>query len=91
MNLSPLDALALGLATFYLAFALARTHGPFNVFKTLRERWPMGGLISCVYCLAFYAAIGAYLVWLVWPPALYMLAAAGGAAFLYRYTGGEAV
>lgn len=47
--------------------------------------------MTCPVCLSFWAAIGAYLVWLVWPPALYMLAAAGGAAFLYRYTGGEAV
>lgn len=91
MNLSPLDALALGLATFYVALSVGRTHGPFNVFETIRTRWPLGGLMTCPVCLSFWAAIGAYLVWLVWPPALYMLAAAGGAAFLYRYTGGEAV
>ena len=91
MNLSPLDALALGLATFYAAYVVARTAGPLDAFKRLRSVRVIGPLASCLYCVSVYAAIGAYALLLVWPPALYMLAAAGAASFLFRYTGGEAV
>lgn len=91
MNLSPLDALALGLATFYVALSVGRTHGPFSIFITIRERWPLGGLMTCPICLSIYAAVVLYAALLIAPPVVYVFAAAGGAAFLYRYTGGEAV
>ena len=87
--MSPLDALALALGTFYAAYVVARTSGPFSVFKWLRGRRIIGPLASCFYCVAFWAAIGAYVLLLVFPPALYVLAAAGAAAFLYRYTGAD--
>ena len=87
--MNPLDAIALGLATFYLAFVITRTHGPFNVFKTIRERWPMGGLTTCMYCMCIWAAIAAWVVFQVWPPGLYVIAAAGASAGIYRYTGAD--
>jgi hypothetical protein len=87
--MSPLDAVALGLGTFYAAYAVARTSGPLSAFKRLRGLRAIGPLASCFYCVAFWAAIGAYVLLLVYPPALYVLAGAGAAAFLYRYTGAD--
>ena len=87
--MSPLDAVALALGVFYAAYAVARTSGPLGAFKWLRSLRVIGPLVSCFYCAAFWAAVGAYVLLLVYPPALYMLAAAGAAAFLYRYTGAD--
>lgn len=87
----PLDALALGLAAFYAAYVVTRTHGPFGVFAHLRDRVPLGGLTTCFYCLALWAGGLAYVLLIVWPPGVYMLAAAGFASFVYRYTGADAV
>lgn len=85
----PLDALALALATFYAAYAVARTAGPLDAFKWLRSARVIGPVAACFYCGAFWAALALYLVWLVAPPVVYVLAAAGGAAFAYRWTGAE--
>ena len=74
---------------FYAAYSITRTHGPFHIFETVRVRYPLGGLTACFYCMAFWAAIVAYVLLIVFPPALYVVAAAGGAAFLYRYTGAD--
>lgn len=89
--MTALDAIALALATFYAAYAVARTSGPLDAFKRLRSVRAIGPLATCFYCVTIYAAIGAYALLLIWPPAVYMLAAAGAASFLFRYTGGEAV
>ena len=87
--MSPLDAVALALGTFYAAYVIARTSGPLDAFKWLRGLRVIGPLASCFYCAAFWVAVGAYVLLLVYPPALYVLAAAGAAAFLYRYTGAD--
>jgi len=89
IELSAVDAIALGLATFYLAFVLTRTHGPFSVFKTIRERWPLGGLTTCMYCMCIWAAICMWVTLQVWSPGVYIIASAGASAGLYRYTGGD--
>lgn len=88
-ELNAVDAVAIGLATFYLAFVLTRTHGPFNAFKIARERWPLGGLTTCMYCMCVWAGILAYVLLIVAPPALYVIAAAGASAGLYRWTGAD--
>lgn len=90
-ELNAVDAIALGLSTFYLAFVMTRTHGPFNVFKSVRERWPLGGLTTCMYCLCVWVALFMWLILQIWPPGLYIIAASGASAGMYRYTGGEAV
>lgn len=87
--MSPLDAVALGLAVFYVALSVGRTHGPFNVFEAIRERWPLGGLMVCPVCLSIWAAVVLYVALLLAPPVVYVFAAAGAAAFLYRYTGAD--
>jgi hypothetical protein len=42
-----------------------------------------------MYCAAFWAGIAVYALLIIWPPGVYILAAAGSSAFLYRYTGGD--
>ena len=51
------DLLITALATWYVAYAVTSTHGPFNVFSTLRHKLPHGGLLDCPICLAFWAAL----------------------------------
>lgn len=87
--MTALDALALGLGTFYAAFVVARTAGPLDAFKRLRALRGIGPLAACFYCAAFWAAAGLWLAWMIEPPVVYVFAAAGGAAFLYRYTGAD--
>jgi len=86
---TPLNAVALGLATFYAAYVVARTSGPLGAFKRLRSARFVGPLASCMYCAAFWAGIAVYALLIIWPPGVYILAAAGSSAFLYRYTGGD--
>lgn len=87
--MTPLDAIALSLAVFYVALSVGRTHGPFNVFDTIRTRWPLGGLMTCPICLSIWAALALYGLLLIAPPAVYVFAAAGAASFAYRWSGGE--
>lgn len=85
--MNPLDALAVGLAAFYGAYVVARTSGPAGVFARLRAAPYVGEAASCFYCASLYTGALAYALLIVWAPGLYVLAAAGLAAFLYRYTG----
>ena len=89
IEMTPIDAIALGLATFYAAYVVARTAGPADVFKRLREARYAGAAATCFYCSALYAGILAYVLLIVFPPALYVIAAAGASAFLYRWTGAD--
>jgi len=87
---TPLDALAAGLAAYYLAYVITRTHGPLSVFDKARFDWPHGGVLDCFHCAALWAGlIAVALVSTPLAPVVYALAAAGAASFLYRYTGGE--
>jgi hypothetical protein len=88
--MTPLDAISAGLAAFYLAYVVTRTHGPFGVFDKARENWPHGGLLTCFHCAAMWTGMAAVaLVLTPLAPIVWALAAAGAASFLYRYTGGD--
>jgi hypothetical protein len=87
--MTALDALALGLGTFYAAYAIARTAGPLDAFKRLRARRYTGPLAACFYCAAFWAALWLWIALQVAPPVVYVFAAAGFASFAYRWTGAE--
>lgn len=84
-----LDLIVLTLATFYAAYAISSTHGPFGVFERLRTALPLGGLTACLVCLAVWLAAAFYLL-LPTPlyPVVMVLAVAGASVFVYRYTGG---
>lgn len=93
--MTALELLVLALAAWRLAFMLVLERGPFDLFARLRARWPLGGLLTCVYCASVWTAA---LLLLLWPTPLrfiavvlavsaagLMLAAFSGAAF----NGGE--
>ena len=88
--MSPLDLALIGLAAWYWAVVIALTHGPWRVFERLRTRAPLGGLTTCVYCLAIWLALG---FWLLSQtpaaPLVFISAGAGAAIFLHRWTGGD--
>lgn len=86
--MQPLSLLILTAATFYFAHAISSTHGPYNVFDTLKARFPLGGLTKCFVCLSIWLAV---LFWFVfqWEPRIVEpIAIAGLAVILWRYTGG---
>jgi hypothetical protein len=88
--MTPLDLVVVSLAAFYAAYAITRTHGPFNLFERARTGLPHGGLLACFYCATVWAALIA-LAALQTPlaPVVWAFAAAGGASFAYRWTGAE--
>ena len=91
--MQPFDLIVLVLATFYLAYAVTKTHGPYSAFAWLRTKVSLGGLTACIVCLTFWVAL---LMWFLISThmltfVVYALAGAGGAIALYRYTGGEHV
>lgn len=53
--------IATAFATWYVAYAVTCTHGPFNIFDRIRKVTTVGGLLECPVCLAFWAALA--LVW----------------------------
>lgn len=87
--MSPLNFLILSLATFYTADALVKRHGPLGIFAALRARFAKSdtALLNCTICTAVWAAAGLYLISLLtWIPVI-ILAAAGAAVALRKYTG----
>jgi len=88
--MSPLNLLILSLATFYAAYAVSSTHGPWRVFEWLRTHLPLGGLMACLVCLSPWLAALFYVL-LLTPLAViaYVLAVGGASVLLWRYTGGS--
>ena len=88
--MTPLELLILSIATWRLARLLAAEAGPGQILTKLRERFPLGGVFDCVYCVSIWMAIAVYLAWLYLPPEIvYVTALSGGAMLLHRYTGGD--
>lgn len=86
-----MDATALiviGLAAWRLAYLVTREDGPWNVLLRLRTRWPLGGLLNCVYCASVWTGALAVVVWTT--PAqivLWALAASAFGLMAASYTG----
>lgn len=87
--MQPLNLLILMLAAFYVAYAVSSTHGPAGIFARLRDRLPLGGLTTCIICLAPWCSAVFYLLMLTVPYVVYVFAAAGGVVLAWRYTGGS--
>lgn len=86
-----LSLITLALATGYWAYAISRTHGPYNVFLWLqgsKERPRFGGLTRCPVCLSVWLAVG---FWFLLQTPLYPVvtisAVAGLATMAGFYTG----
>lgn len=85
--MSPLNLFILALATWRLAYLLAKETGPYQLITRFRARFH---LPDCIYCLSVWCAAGLYLASLT--PAVvlvYILAISGGAMLAHRYTGGD--
>ncbi len=80
-----LDLLTVAFATWYVAYSITSTHGPFMVFERIRKVTTLGGLLTCPVCLAFWAA----LVLLLLPMGVVTqaLAVAGGAMIVHSWSG----
>ena len=80
-----LEFLLVALATWYLAYAITSTHGPFKVFERIRKFTTLGGLLDCPICLSPWLA----LLMLVVPfgVGIIALALAGAAMLLHGFTG----
>lgn len=85
-----LDLALVSFFTFYVAHAVTSTHGPFDVFDTLRQRLPLGGLTTCLICLSLWVSVLGYVL-LQTPaaPVVFAIAPAGLTVLLWRYTGGS--
>lgn len=83
------DFLLLSLATWRIAYLITKEAGTFDIMAKIRKALPLGGMMSCIYCASIWAAVGVYLLFLVFPPAIWMIAASGGAMLMWRYTGGD--
>jgi hypothetical protein len=88
--MQPFDLLVLVLATWRLAYLITKEDGPFKLAVRFRERFPLGGLTTCIFCASVWTAIVCYMLLLTpLAPIVYMAAASGGAMMLWRYTGGD--
>jgi hypothetical protein len=98
MELSLFDLIILALATWRISRIVTREDGPFGVFSKWRAyakaRQDMGkaltlyGLLSCIYCLSVWVALGLLALHLfVTPYVSYVFAVSGLALMLRSYTG----
>lgn len=77
-------------ATWYIAETISSKAGPFNVFTRIRERLPLGGLTSCIYCTVPWVALVLYTVYFrhfAIESFVHVFAIAGAALMLRSYTG----
>ncbi len=89
---NPFEFVVIALAALYLSHMLTSKAGPFNVFATIRRVFPLGGLTTCLYCSLFWIGITFYLLWKTpLQPIVECFGVAGGAMFVYRYTGASHV
>ena len=58
------SALMIGLAGWRLAFFITREEGPWRIAERLRNRFPLGGATSCVYCASFWTTLLMAALWL---------------------------
>jgi hypothetical protein len=52
----------IALASWYVAFIITNTTGPFNIFKHIRTYLTLGGLTNCIICLIPWIALGLWLL-----------------------------
>lgn len=89
-SLTVLDFIILICATWRMASMLSKEHGPFHIFSKFRERFPLGGLTACIYCMSVWCAIPILLIYVLAPALtilIWILAVSGGALLLRSYTG----
>lgn len=85
--MTPIDLLIYSLAVWYLSYILVYEDGLFGVLKRLRALTTSWSPLSCIVCTAVWAAALVYGLSLVFLPAVYVLALAGGALALHGWSG----
>lgn len=89
---TPIELVLILFATFYVALAVTSTHGPWDVFLRIRQHVPLGGLTLCFICFALWCSlIFVVLLRIGLVDVLVVCAGAGGAVFVWRWTGGSNV
>lgn len=83
--MTPFELLTFSAATWYIAYAVTTTDGPFHIFEKLRKHAPMGGLTTCIICLSIWVAIVLRVIGL--NIVTDALAIAGVALMLHSFTG----
>lgn len=81
------DLLLLALATWSLSSMITREKGPFDIFERFRTRLPLGGLTTCIYCMARWIAILLLAIHIFTPVFTWALAVSGAALMLKSFTG----
>lgn len=87
--MTPFELLLASLAGWRLAYAITAEACPFNVCQWVRQKFPLGGLMTCIKCATFWTAL-LMLVLLHIPPleyVVYVFAISGGQIMLAAYTG----
>lgn len=88
LDLTLLDLLVLALATWRLAYLMAREDAPFHLMTRLRQRTTFGGLLDCIKCSSWWAALVMLLLWFTpLQPLVWVFAVSGAALMLGNYTG----
>lgn len=91
-----IEAILLGLAGWRIAHLLVEEEGPGLVFQRLREKvglkpGPVSGffprLFSCVYCLSVWTTSVMYILWLVEPEAVMIIASWAVAVMVHSVAG----
>lgn len=88
MDIQLLDLMVLALATWRLAYLMAKEAAPFHLMTKLRQRTTFGGLLDCLKCSSWWAAAVMLLLWFTpLQPIVWVFAVSGGALMLGNYTG----
>ena len=83
--MTPFQFVMLCAATWYIAFVVTSSSGPFNVFVWVRAHLPLGGLTACIICLSVWVGLVGCLI--IGANPLYCFAVAGGSILLHGFTG----
>lgn len=88
LNLTALDLLVLALATWRLAYLMAKEAAPFQLMSRLRQRTTFGGLLSCIHCSSWWAALVMLALWFTpLQPIVWVFALSAAGLMLGSYTG----
>jgi hypothetical protein len=88
MTLQPLDLLVLALATWRLAYLMAKEDAPFHLMTRLRQRTTLGGLLDCIKCSSWWAAALMLVLWFTpLQPLVWVFGISGAGLMLGNYTG----
>lgn len=88
MAFDALSLIILALATWRLAFFVSKENAPFHLMARIRDRFPLGGGATCIYCMSFWAALVMLALWFGGAQiVVYVFAVSGLALMAGNYSG----